>query len=347
MKSAVVIFSLIIAFIVSSCSHKIYIVKKSFESTPSPSAPDYSKLESWAALPTTKDAADSVPLKSLFTNNQASAKADVFFVYPTIFTEKPTDQFLWNADISNTQLNFRIQTTTILNQATIFNGSCRVYVPYYRQAHLSAFYTDDKVAAKKALDLAYEDVKLAFEYYLKNYNQGRPIIIASHSQGTHHARRLLKDFFDGKELQRQLVAGYLVGTAILPTAFDTIKPSSRPDEVGVWASWNTFARDYLPARHESFYKKAVSINPLLWNSSEEFAPKELNKGGVGLKFTMVPHVADAQNHQGLLWISKPYIKGRALISTKVWHRADMNFFYVNIRENVALRIDKYFENMGK
>jgi hypothetical protein len=45
-------------------------------------------------------------------------------------------------------------------------------------------------------------VKTAFLYYLQHYNNGRPIIIASHSQGATHGKRLLKEFFDGKELQK-------------------------------------------------------------------------------------------------------------------------------------------------
>jgi len=59
---------------------------------------------------------------------------------------------------------------------------------------------------QKNLELAYQDVKTAFEYYLKNWNQDRPIIIASHSQGSVHAQRLLKEFFEDKPLAKQLVA---------------------------------------------------------------------------------------------------------------------------------------------
>ncbi len=43
-----------------------------------------------------------------------------------------------------------------------------------------------------AFEIAYADVKAAFEFYLKIYNNYRPIIIASHSQGTKHTGRLLK-----------------------------------------------------------------------------------------------------------------------------------------------------------
>jgi len=222
-----------------------------------------------------------------------------------------------------------------------------VYAPYYRQAHLYAFYATNKEDASQALNLAYEDVKRAFEYYLVNYNAGRPIVIASHSQGSYHTMRLLQDFFDGKELQKQLVMAYLVGRAIPVDTFENIKPCSGPEETGVWASWNTFLRDYIPTSYDRYYKEALSINPLLWDSSDTFASKELNAGGVGLKFTMVPELADAQNHMNLLWINKPYVKGRGFVRTKVWHRADMNLYYNNIRENVALRVQKFLELNGR
>ena len=330
-----------IIFFLVNCGSKTYVLSTKYKDIPSPPVPDYHLANAWAALPDKLDAADSIPLNSNLKNEQASAKADVFFVHPTIFTEKPSSPHHWNADVNDADLNNKIQTSAILNQATIFNGSCRIYAPYYREAHLSAFYTTDLESAKASLDLAYEDVKSAFQYYLDHYNQGRPIVIASHSQGTYHAVRLLQEFFDGKELQKQLVAAYLVGRAVPASSFRNLKPSSNAEETGVWASWCTFGRNYLPATYEKYYKNSVSINPLLWNANEDFAPKELNKGGVGLKFTMYPHIVDAQNHQGVLWINKPYIKGRAFISSKNWHRADMNFFYNNIRENVAVRLEKF------
>jgi len=332
-----------LVFVVCSCSGKVYMVKDEFSASPVPPEPDYANEKYWASLPNKKDAADSVPKKSALANMQAVAKADVFFLYPTIFTEAPQNEFHWNADVNDATLNKKIQLSTILNQASAFNGVGKVYAPYYRQAHLSAFYTKDKQAASKALDLAYQDVKTAFEYYLEHYNQGRPVVIASHSQGSYHAERLLKDYFDGKELGKRLVAAYLIGRAIRPDAFITIPPSESPDEVGVWASWNTFARDHYPHNYEQIFKGSLSTNPLLWNSSDSFAPKELNKGGVGPNFTWLPQLADAQNHDGMLWINKPYVKGRFLLHRKRWHYADVNLFYMNIRENGALRVEKFHE----
>lgn len=335
---------LISILIVSSCADKIYVVKVNFKDSPVPKAPDYSKPEHWASLPEKADAADSVPQKAGLQNQQASATVDVFFVYPTTFTKAPTNSYQWNADVNDVALNKSTQLGAILNQASIFNGSCRVFVPYYRQAHLYSFYTPNKEDGAQALEIAYADVKSAFEYYLEHFNQGRPIVIASHSQGSYHAERLLKDYFVGKDLRKKLVIAYLVGRAIAPDAFTGILPTEKPDEINVWASWNTFARDFIPNNYDSYFKSSLSTNPLLWNSSENFAAKDLNHGGVGLHFKFVPHAVDAQNHQHILWINKPYVKGRIFLRTKIWHRADMNLFYMNIRENVALRIEKYHQS---
>ncbi len=83
----------------------------------------------------------------------------------------------------------------------MFNGSCRVFAPRYRQAHLKAFFMRSSNKSVEAFDTAYSDLKSAFEFYLLHYNKGRPIIIASHSQGTLHAIRLMKDFFANKPLK--------------------------------------------------------------------------------------------------------------------------------------------------
>ena len=325
---------------VSAYSQGVYKITDSFDQTAQPPKPDYQSEQHWAALPHKRDAADSIPLGLALKDGQALASADVFFIYPTIFTDKPASQYRWNADVNDRALNDKIQRTTILNQASVFNASCKIYAPYYRQAHLYAFYTPNQADAQKALDLAYADVKVAFEVYLKNYNNERPIVIASHSQGSYHAERLIKDFFDEKPLRVKLVAAYLVGRAIKPDAFKSILPSESPDEVGVWASWNTFARGYYPKNYKQYFEGAQSTNPLLWNSGVAFAAKELNAGGVGPKFKCIPQLADAQNNAGMLWINKPYVSGRAFIRTKNWHYADINLFYMNIRENIALRISK-------
>ncbi|MEO6166685.1 MAG: DUF3089 domain-containing protein [Chitinophagales bacterium] len=129
------------------------------------------------------------------SNGEATATADVFFIHPTIYTYKPTTAYEWNGDVNDVTLNTKTDYSTIHYQVTVFNGSCKIYAPRYRQAHITAFYAAKGDDGREALDIAYSDVRAAFQYYLEHYNNGRPVIIASHSQGTRHAEHLLKDFF--------------------------------------------------------------------------------------------------------------------------------------------------------
>ena len=326
---------------------KPVVLTASYNTTAIPKPPNYSNDSNWSALPTKHDAADSVPLKSNEKDLQNTAQADVFFVHPTTYLNKPTQgSFEWNANIHDNSLNHATDMSTTLNQASVFNGACKVYVPRYRQAHIFAYYTKDTLARQQALELAYADVKSAFEYYLAHYHQNRPIIIAGHSQGAAHAKRLLKEFFDGKPLQKYLVFAYIIGDITFvpaqPDEFNYIKPSDSANDVGRFASWHTYLKGYYPENYErKRFKTAVCTNPLTWTREEQYADKSFNNGGIGLKFKYIPQLADAQVHDGLLWINKPYVSGRFLLRNKVWHKADINLFWQSMRDNVALRIKNY------
>ncbi|MCW3125935.1 MAG: hypothetical protein JWO03_1593, partial [Bacteroidetes bacterium] len=175
--------------------HHTPITLPVFDSMPAPPAPDYALAQNWAALPFHKDAADLVP-QGIESVADSLKQIDVFYIHPTTYNHGTT----WNADVNDAAQNKIVDNRPVKYQATAWNGTCRVYAPRYRQAVLQSFFGPDKASGPKALDLAYMDVKRAFEYYLAHYNNGRPIVIASHSQGSYHARRLLKEFFDKGQL---------------------------------------------------------------------------------------------------------------------------------------------------
>lgn len=310
-----------------------------------PEAPNYGDLDMWAAHPAKYDSADVLPGNGQLKANQENAAVDVFFVHPTIYTGKQNPKNPWNGDVFNAKLNLSVDQSTIKNQASIFNGSGRVYAPRYRQAHLQVFYTEDMSLKKQALEYAYQDVATAFKHYLKNFNEGRPIIIASHSQGTLHAARLLEEFFDQKELKMKLVAAYLVGMPLAKEMYEGILPCENASETGCWVSWNTFKEGYFPDHFFQTYKNALSTNPLNWQVNDTYASRDENLGGVLRKFNkIVPRVTDAQNHLGVLWSEKPHFPGRIFLRTKRYHIADYNLFYVNVRENVAERVGNFLSN---
>jgi hypothetical protein len=303
--------------------------------------PDYSKLEYWAAHPYKKDPSDSVPapLKSITVRDSV---VDVFFVHPTTYGSKADTA--WNADINDALTNARTDYTTILYQASVFN-ECRVFAPRYRQAHIRSYFSQDTSGNRKAFDIAYEDIKTAFQYYLDHYNNGRPIVIASHSQGTTHAKRLLKDFFENKPLKNRLVAAYLIGMSISKNYFTDLSPCRDSAQTGCFVGWRTYRKGYEPEFVRKENGDGLVTNPLTWTSTDEYAPKSLNKGGVLRKFNIVErHVADAQIHNDVLWIHKPHFRGSLLYRSKNYHIGDINLFYMNIRENLRTRIGAFWKH---
>lgn len=322
------------AMIALSCSIK------PFSSKDIPPLPDYAAPQAWAALPTRADKADLTPDPSL-KDLQSGAPVDVFFLHPTIYWKASKKN--WNGSLADAKLNQKVDESTILFQASIFNGAGRVYAPRYRQAHLRSFFTKDKKSAEQAINLAYEDIRRAFEYYLAHFNQGRPIIIAAHSQGARHGYRLLKEFFDEKPLKEKLVAAYLVGWPISKTAYRTIPPCETPAQTGCVCSWRSFKFGFKP-RNFPMGDSIIVTNPLTWVTDPQPAGKSLNEGSVLRKFDKIyPGIADAQVNNGLLWVHKPKFPGSFFFTRKNYHIADFNFFYVNVRKNAQLRAEKYFK----
>ena len=306
-----------------------------------PPPPDYSLSTSWAALPGADDAADRTPSDTI-REQQATARADVFFVHPTIYSDTRKGNQLWNANLSDEQLNARVDESTILNQASIFNAAGKVYAPRYRQVHLSVFYDAGASVKQQALDTAYTDVLAAFDHYLRTYNHGRPIIIAAHSQGTLHAIRLLQDRFSGAELKNQLVAAYLVGMPVRREEFVDIPVCTAPEQTGCFVSWRTYREDYVPDPARDDPTVAV-VNPLTWTTTTDRAPASLNLGGVLYRYDagLHPELVWAEIRGAFLYTNKPSFFGNFLFRSQNYHVADYNFFWMNVRQNAGSRVEAF------
>lgn len=344
MKKTVSITYLLAGILLISLSSCFFKPKGTFIESNVPSPPDYAQTKYWSALPTMEDSADKTPGEGL-ENLQETADVDVFFLHPTIYNGTKKTHKNWNASFENEQLNEQVDNTTVQYQGSIFNAAGKIYAPRYRQAHIHAYYSKQREDALKAFHLAYEDVKNAFQYYLDHYNQGRPIIIASHSQGTTHAKMLVKEFFDGKPLQEQLVAAYLVGIEVDKDLFENIKVCETPTETGCFCTWRTYKTGHYPNDYEKNNNIAVT-NPLTWTTEEMVASKELNKGAVLTNFEKIfPNVCNARVEDGILWVDKPKFPGSFFYITKNYHIGDYNLFYLNVRENAQVRVQA-FKNLN-
>ena len=327
-----------------------------FDNSPVIDEPDYSDKKNWAVLP------NKYPeFISKIQNNKIEKKADVFYIYPTLITGKKNRE--WNADINDDEIRSDIYERPIKLQATAWVDSANLYAPFYRQAHLRVFNDKFKADGEKALWLAYSDIKRSFQYYLKNYNNGKPFIIASHSQGTLMAKELIKEFIDEKPLQKQLVAAYLIGTRIQKNEFKSLKPMTAPDEIGGFVSWMTYKYNTYPkkANYEKWFKNSIATNPITWDEQLEsnlsehkgmlYAPASLYKYlGLSLfssgenELKVYPGKTKVKVIDGLIWATPPDIPGKLFLSmVKDYHFADINLFWKDISENSKIRVSKWLK----
>uniref|UniRef100_UPI00404875A2 DUF3089 domain-containing protein n=1 Tax=Polaribacter sp. TaxID=1920175 RepID=UPI00404875A2 len=307
-----------------------------FDNKSIPTAPNYANEKSWAVLPTKYPAT----LQEYVPINVQDLKADVFYVYPTLLLDK--NDLRWNASIDDEIQNDKVVHTAVKNQASPFATSGRIYVPFYRQAHIKSYSLYDK-GGKQAFEIAYADVKKAFEFYLKNYNKGRPIIIVSHSQGTNHTIQLLKDFFDGQVLQKRLIAAYIPGMGVKPNEFKTIQEMTKPNETGGFVSWNTRKKGTYP-KNKTVYDGAVTTNPITWDTSKTTTLNQ-HKGFLYSNGKLYSKALKIEITNGMVWSTNPKFPMRFFMSfMKNYHVGDINLFWQDIKENVELRTKIWFEN---
>ncbi|MEO0472717.1 MAG: DUF3089 domain-containing protein [Bacteroidota bacterium] len=322
------------ALLLAACSIRKSPKKPFSAYEPSP-VPDYSLSTAWSALPGKDDYADRVP-PEVSPEAQATAAADVFFIHPTTFM----GGLAWNANVKDRELNAKTDERAIKHQASAFNASGRVFAPRYRQMAFGGFFSDDTVSEKLALKLAYQDVRSAFQYYLDHHNQGRPIVIASHSQGSIHGIQLIKEFFDGKALQEQLVAAYLLGWPFPAQAFESVPVCDAPDQTACVIGWCSWRDGVIPKEFDSYYKGAVVVNPLSWRADNKRVAESQHDGFLKGNFKSIKRQSlYAEAHDGILWVKNPL----PLAPVKNYHIGDVNLFWLDIRENVAERVAAFLK----
>lgn len=301
---------------------------------------NYASQDNWLVLP------EKVP--RFFQNKSLDStwisKVDIFYVYPTFLLDD--HDLRWNAPAKDDQLQEEILYKAVKFQASAWLEAGRLFVPYYRQAHLRA-YDSLEGRGREALLLAYQDVAASFRHYLENYHQGRPIILAGHSQGSTQITLLLKEFFDGKPLADRLIAAYIPGVGIDSNEFKQIAFMTQPSEYGGFVSWNTMYEKPDSFRYPYWYQNRYCINPLSWDLSP-VTSKIAHQGFLYSNGRIYRRCFDATLCQGAVcltrakwpinWLAKRY---------ESLHVGDVNLFWKDIQLNAKKRISAFFLNESR
>ena len=299
---------------------------------------DYSQASHWLSLP--------APVKPI----------DVFYVYPTVWHKvDPAESNICAID-NRTMLAGSL--AAYARQATAFETAGNVYAPYYRQA--DAPYTLSLPEADRwnvVRGTPAQDVTDAFKYYIEHFNNGRPFIIAGHSQGANVILVLLSEYMrDHPEVYKRMIAAYVIGypvTAQFMSDNPHLRFAAGPDDTGVIVSYNTQSSSVLPG-HNLVVANNVGlvINPISWTREETLATASESLGSfmpdpVTKEFKKVSQYADAKidKVQGVLICStvdeNTLTRRDSPMGPGVYHSYDVPFYYYNLRANAENRAKKF------
>jgi hypothetical protein len=250
---------------------------------------DYGDDKSWLCRPgrkgdacdvdltTTIVAADGTMTRETFAADP-KASIDCFYVYPTVSTDRSP-----NSDMSADPA----ETNVILQQFARFGSKCRTFAPLYRQMTLMGlqqYLAKGSAAIPFETGVQYDDVRDAWQHYLKNDNQGRGFVLVGHSQGSYILEALIAREIDGKPIQKQLVGAYVLGATFLTpkgkdvgAQFKQIPLCRKPGQVGCVVNYSAF-RSTLPPPGNTLFGN--SVDPALSGSCTN--PATLGQGSAPL-----------------------------------------------------------------
>ncbi len=344
--------------------------KREFDRTPEPAAPDYRDARYWASLPDKRDGADATPIG--MRNRQADASVDVFYIHPTTYFSRAG----WNQPLDDEDAN-RGTEFTLRAQASAFNDVGRIYAPQYRQMTLNGYLSASDGDRDKALDLAYRDVRAAFDAFLAQWSHGRPFIIAAHSQGSGHGLRLISELMSDRgsdpALRKRLVAAYLIGAPVPRDALAETVPGvalcASPEQTGCAVFYNAveagaFEPGERPKRFErvrAWYPggfrtlerpSLLCVNPVTWRADQASSPLSAHLGALHaernrpLPEPQPRRVSARCDDDGLLQTTLPDGEWRQWWFGGDQHVNDYQLFYMDIRANAAQRVAAFGHRAG-
>ena len=291
---------------------------------------DYSDEKNWAFRSDLHDFNELIPRNYKFQNEKIFDVA-VFYIHPTsLFSSKN-----WNADTAHF-VNNKLLDLCLENQASVFAGLSDLYAPHYREMHIYSY--TDTINGIKAFNLAYNDILSSFEYFLKNIKTEK-FIIASHSQGTNHAKKLINEYiFPNKKLLDRLVLSYLIGMDITNNEM-SIELCKNPNQLYCFLNWRSFNVSYYPDDWD-FGINYTSVNPITYNNDFVWSDKNEHKGILfPNKKILFRKSLSVCNEKGLLWVKFPRNIFVNRFKRDSYHNADFNLFWVNIRHNLINRLE--------
>ncbi len=267
---------------------------------------------------------------------------------PTAWTPTSPDQIY--SDIDEPSM-LTSAAAVFERQATAFGPLANLYAPYYRQVNANitlGLSIDQQTEILNGIPK--EDVFAALDYYFENFNDGRPFILAGHSQGSNMMLFVLSEYMkEHPEIYERMVAAYAIGYSVTEE-FLAANPhlgfANGSDDIQKIISWNTEAPG-TTGNNPVVLPGAISINPLNWRRDGTYAGLKMNLGSflpdASGEYALTDGVADAKvdTNRGVVVStadSDVYgMGGGTPFPAGSFHGNDVQFYYMNMRENALRR----------
>lgn len=301
---------------------------------------DYSNPDSW-----------------LVKTENPEMPVDVFLLYPTAWVRQEGEGVVCAIDHEGMHEGAK---SFISCSGSAFETAGNFFAPYYRQ--LDAGFVLSMPLEEQAsyiCGVPKTDVMAAFDYYIKNLNDGRPFILVGHSQGSTMVKEILFDYMEeNPKVMDSMVAAYVLGYSVTQEELDAnphVRFAEGALDTGVIISYNTEAVQ-VDGDNMTWLPGSVAINPISWTRTSELAPAEDNLGSMinnDGTLTLMAHLANAQvdTERGVVICSSADVDiysapeaRRELFPLGVYHSQDIAFYYNNLRENAEQRSAAFFKS---
>lgn len=311
-----------------------------------PASVDYGDKANWLCLPGRTDQCASDNSATIISADgnlkvetwaaDPKAPIDCFYVYPTVSNDPGTTSDM----IPNDE-----ERRVVEQQLSRFASRCRVYAPMYRQFTLTALRATMTGAAPAGAASAFrigpQDVSDAWNWYLKNENKGRGVVLIGHSQGSGVLTGLIANEIDGKPSQKLLVSAMLLGTN-LPVEkgqatglFKSISLCASPDQFGCAIAYATFRDTVPPPANTRFGRPRDPASPM---EAACVNPAALG-GGKGALHAYLSTAGNGQDPAAWVKdggkIATPFVSVPGLLSAECVRANGFNYLSIHVNSDPA------------
>ncbi len=211
------------------------------------------------------------------------------------------------------------------------------YSPFYRHITLDSWATlNEDTISRRYHDVAFQDVKAAFDFYMRKHNAGRPFILAGFSQGGKSVVELLKTL--DEDTRGRMVAAYVMGYKVTPddvASYPYIKAASDSIDTGSVICYNSVS-DVKYTKPVVASPNVMCINPVNWKTD---ATSAVLDDTITVTLDPLAKVLVVEGYDGS---SLPNILD--ILNTGDYHGAEPWLYSESLRKNFRQRIQAWRDN---